>query len=468
MKTQTKLVIGLGLAALGYYLYKSKKLSTLVPSLAPKDTTPSKATDDKIKTTTTGGAPSTPTTNNGSVVSDILADVNANLGKTMCSDGLMRTPEDCRSVGGSYNTGVAPTPITPSTPIAPVTPVTPIFAPSEPSTPVFAPSEPIFAPSVPSAPIYSNTGCYTMSVTNMNPIGSPSGMIYLAYTDCCNGQVYNFAIEPQQTLDNIHTEVYTFRTPGLVESKVTEYVCTTKDGRVPKQTLPEPPQYDEPIAQPIERIKTPVEPPYSAPPYVAQPIENLPIMEEPIMGEPIPRPIKQKPIDAIYPPPFMEVPSEPIDCWMRPELCNFGYRPPMNDFPTPRPISYDPPFVKKTMPIYYQPIEVPIERMPIDDYNYDYTPSRRYPVDPLPIYDYTPSRRYPVDPLPIYDYTPRPIFKEPISYQEPIAMPITNIDYSEPTGGGSQFNWNKFMWNSNDLYNEMPLKATRFDINELM
>ena len=159
-------------------------------------------------------------------------------------------------------------------------------------------------------------------------------------------------------------------------------------------------------------------------------------MEEPIFEEPIPRPIRQKPIEAI------EVPSEPIDCFMRPEICGWNlvpigkYEPP-SSYISPGPYVYEPP-LKKTFPIYYEPTPI-VRTMPIDDYN--------------------------------YYYAPRPIFKEPIrySYQEPTPMPVSNIDYSTPSygGGSSQFDWDKWMWQDQNLYtNDTPRKFG--DVEELM
>lgn len=332
MKTQTKVAIGLGIAALGYYLYKSKKLSTLVPSLAPKGTT----NEEKIKTTTTGGATNTttPTSKGESQLKDVIEDIKQNIGKTMCSDGVMRTPEDCRSVGGSYNTGVAPILVTPSTPS-----VTPSTSVVEPSTPIV---------STPVAP---------------TPI------------------------------------------------------------------VPTPPQYAEPVVLPIDRIiKTPIEP-----------IRDEPIMALPIEVTPEPyRPIHQKPIDAIFPP-FVELPSQPIDCWMRPELCGGGLSP-IGGY------KY-----------------VPIER-------YDYNPIKKiqppsYPSipTPMPIYDYA-------QPIGGYDYiyeAPTPIYKVPnpisYSYQEPI-MVMTD-SYSSGGGGVTEFNWDKWMWNNNDMYDSVRKLN---DVEELM
>jgi hypothetical protein len=59
---------------------------------------------------TTSTTTTTTTTTQNAVVNDAIGNgvsvFNEYKGKTLCSDGVMRTPSECKALGGSYTTGL--------------------------------------------------------------------------------------------------------------------------------------------------------------------------------------------------------------------------------------------------------------------------------------------------------------------------------------------------------------------------
>jgi len=321
MKTQTKIGIGVGLAVIAYLLL-SKKASAATKT-----------------TTTTGGTDSNKTS--GGVLTDgVLTDIKANIGKTMCSDGVMRTPEDCKSVGGSYNTGIVkPIAVTP----APVTPAPVTPAPVTPVTP---------APVTPAPPV---------EVAPVPPV----------------------SVKPQP----IDCELFPDN-PACADVIKAPPVAITPPDDIPKRKIPEP-------------IESPIDPPMygggggdiippsggyggygryggyrpnpnPTPPFY-MPKWNPPVYSLPYYGQPItPAPM---PIERYDPLPYHGYSPKPPK-W-NPPAYYYAYEPytPSQPVPIGRYYAYD--------PLPYEPYTPP----PVSYEPSPYIPIERHPYDPIAIYD---------------------------------------------------------------------------------
>ena len=63
--------------------------------------------------------------------------------------------------------------------------------------------------------------CYSFSLTNV-----ANGTVGVAYTDCCNGEVINFTLEPGETRNNIHYDYIDYSTDLLMVSNLINYDCS--------------------------------------------------------------------------------------------------------------------------------------------------------------------------------------------------------------------------------------------------